>query len=321
MPAMFAALNTGKVGHALDLRTPEDQEKLRELFAKADVVLEGFRPGVAARLGCSAEQVHAVNPGVVYCSISAYGQDGPLRDVPGHDLNAQALAGVCAMGRDAAGRPHGLALPIADLSAATNAVASIVAALYARARDGEGRTLDVAMLDGAVSWASVWASVDPAADARDRVPRGARRLLGGWFERLDRERLHAMPHYNCFRCADGRWIALGIVDEKHFWTELCAALGLKRFAGLPIPARVALGPVIRRVLAARFRGRSARAWVDELAGRGIPVSPVLSPEDALDHPQVRARMVGPSGRLRAPLAGAREVEGAIPPDPRPHRSS
>jgi crotonobetainyl-CoA:carnitine CoA-transferase CaiB-like acyl-CoA transferase len=313
MPGLFAALNRGKHGVTLDLQTEAGKEGLRELIAKADVVLEGFRPGVAARLGCAPADVHAVNPRVVYCSISAWGQDGPLREVPGHDLNAQAVAGVCHLARDGRDRPHGLALPVADLSAATNAVASITAALYARSRDGKGRVLDVAMLDGAVSWASVWGrGVDLAGDTAERMPSGARRVAAGFLKRLDRERLHAMPHYACYRCADGRWVAVGVVDERHFWTALCEGLGLGRLAGLPMPARVALGPVLKRVLSARFRSRTAAAWVEDLAARGVPISPVLSPEEALDHPQVRARMVSPDGTLRSPLAGAAPVTGEVP---------
>ncbi|MEQ1505263.1 MAG: CoA transferase, partial [Myxococcota bacterium] len=152
MPKLFATLNRGKRGVTVDLTTEAGKARLNALLAGADVVLEGFRPGVADRLGCGAAEVRARHPRIVYCSISTWGQTGPLRDLPGHDLNAQALSGVCHLGRDAAGHPHGLPLPVADLSAAMSAVASITAALVGRAADGQGRTLDVAMLDGAVSW-------------------------------------------------------------------------------------------------------------------------------------------------------------------------
>lgn len=321
MPGLFASLNRGKSSVTLDLRAEEDRAALRDLFARADVVLEGFRPGVAARLGCSAADVHAVNPRAVYCSISAFGQDGPLRDLPGHDLNAQALSGACHLGRDRSGAPHGLPLPVADLSAATHAVAGITAALYARTRHGRGAVLDVAMLDGAVSWSALWGlGVDLADDARRALPPAARTAAGRWLERLDRERLHALPHYGCFRCADGRWIAVGVVDEGHFWSALCDAVGLGRFGRLPMPARVVLGPVLRRLLALRLRRRSSEAWLSELAGRGIPVTPVLTPAEALDHPQVRARMVGPDGAVRPPLPGARFPTGEVPRRSPPSRA-
>jgi crotonobetainyl-CoA:carnitine CoA-transferase CaiB-like acyl-CoA transferase len=303
MPGLFSMLNEGKRSVSVDLSTEEGRATVYELFLQADVVLEGFRPGVAQRLGVSAEHAHRVNDKLVYCSISAWGQDGPLRDVPGHDLNAQAVAGVCHLARDARGRPHGLALPVADLGASMSAVSSIVAALYARERDGRGRVLDVAMLDAAVSWASLWGEgVDLAQDARRALPGRGRRLLRGLLERLDRERLHALPHYEVYRCSDGRFLAIGIVDEKHFWKTLCEELGAPRMARLPLPARAALGPLLKRWIAQKLAQAPAASWLDRLVKRGLPVSEVLSPADARWHPQVRHRLVGPDGRLRAPVA-------------------
>lgn len=318
MPRLFELLNTGKRGVVLDLSREDERKRLHELFSTADVVLEGFRPGVAARLGCSAADAHRINPRLVYCSISAYGQDGPLRDLPGHDLNTQALGGVCHLGRDAREHPHGLPIPIADLSAAMSAVTAITAALYARTRDGRGRVLDTAMLDGAVSWANVWGEgVDLAGDARRRLPPSVRRLAGRWLARLDRERLHALPHYGVYRCADGRWISVGIVHEPHFWKAFCEVLGSPRLAKLPVPARTTLGPVLKRWIALRLRSAPAETWLRALGERGVPVSPVLTPRDALHHPQVAHRMVGPSGQVRAPVAGAGFMEGTIPPLERP----
>jgi crotonobetainyl-CoA:carnitine CoA-transferase CaiB-like acyl-CoA transferase len=315
MPGLFSMLNAGKRSVFVDLSTEEGRSSVHELFQKADVVLEGFRPGVAQRLGVSAEQARQVNERLIYCSISAWGQDGPLRDVPGHDLNAQALAGVCHLARDARGVPHGLPLPVADLGAAMSAVSSIVAALYARERDGQGRVLDVAMLDAAVSWASVWGEgVDLAEDARRALPRG-RRLLSRLLDRLDRERLHALPHYEVYRCSDGRFLAIGIVDEKHFWKALCEELGSPRMAGLPLPARAMLGPLLKRWVAQKLGQAPAASWYDRLVQRGLPVSEVLSPTDARWHPQVRHRLVGPDGRLRAPLAGALPTTGEVPGPP------
>lgn len=313
MPRLFELLNAGKRGVTLDLRDEPDRERLRELFATADVVLEGFRPGVAARLGCSAADAHRVNERLVYCSISAYGQDGPLRDLPGHDLNTQALSGVCHLGRDAREHPHGLALPVADLSAAMSAVASITSALYARTRDGRGRVLDVAMLDGPVSWANVWGrGVDLAGDAERSLPPSMRRWAGRLVARLDRERLHALPHYGVFRCADDRWISVGIVHESHFWKAFCEILGSRRMAKLPVAARTTLGPVLRRWIALRLRRSPAETWLRTFAERGVPVSPVLTPEEALKHPQVVHRMVDADGRVRAPLPGAGFVTGPVP---------
>ncbi len=310
MPALFEMLNEGKDSVRLDLREPDQQERLLSLIDEADVLVEGFRPGVAARLGCGPEAALARNPRLVYCSISAYGQTGPRRDEPGHDLNAQALAGLCMLNRDASERPHGLSVPVADLSASMNAVSSIVAALYARERDGRGRVLDVAMVDGALSWATVWGEgVDLAAEARERTPPGlgplARRLL---LDRIDREGLHALPHYDVYRCRDGAWLALGVVDEKHFWRALCDVLELRRLARLPMPARTALGPVLKRLFARRLRRRNRADWVERLGAAGVPATPVLTSAEARRDPHLRARLVDERGRVRAPVSLAQATE-------------
>ncbi|MEZ4235647.1 MAG: CaiB/BaiF CoA-transferase family protein [Myxococcota bacterium] len=316
---LFAALNEGKRVVTLDLRAEDGKRELEALVRRADVVLEGFRPGVAARLGCDAAAVHAVNPDAVFCSISAWGQEGPLRDLPGHDLNAQALAGVCHLGRSDDEHPHGLPLPVADLSASMAAVASIVAELYAReqrraAGQAAAVALDVAMVDAVVSWAHTWSRVDLAADAARRMPGRARAVAGRWLQRLDRPRLHALPHYDVFRCADGRYLALGLVDEQHFWRALCEALGAPRLGRLKMPTRLLLAPALRRMIALRLRTASAEAWFERLGRAGVPTSPVLTPDEALRHPQIAARMVAPSGRVRAPLAQRRVVPRPIPAD-------
>src|SRR5690606_39053533 len=154
---LFDIVNAGKKSIVLDLKTEADRARLDALLPHVDVVLEGFRPGVMGSLGAGPEHALARNPRLVYCSMSGYGQDGPYREYPGHDLNFQALTGVCHMMRDADGQPHGCALPIADLSSGLSAVASITAALFGRERDGRGRHIDVALTDTVLSWAYAWA--------------------------------------------------------------------------------------------------------------------------------------------------------------------
>ncbi|HHO51932.1 MAG TPA: CoA transferase [Deltaproteobacteria bacterium] len=318
MPTLFEAINRGKDSVVLDLKQPGDRERLLQQVGHADVFIEGFRPGVADRLGCGAPIVQAHNPRIVYCSISAFGQRGPRRDQPGHDLNAQALAGLCHLARDPSGRPHGLPIPVADLSASMSAVASICAALYARDRgesDRPGALLDVAMVDTALSWASIWSDgVDLAASARRAIPPGmdplARRLL---LERLDRQRLHALPHYEVFRCRDGAWLAIGVVDERHFWTSLCEALGLRRLSGLSMSARTVLSPVIKRLFALSLRRRPRDTWLERFEAEGLPVCAVLTPAEARADPHLRGRLVDPRGRLRAPVAGGIGLSHDAPP--------
>ena len=243
----------------------------------------------------------------------AFGQDGPRRNEPGHDLNAQALTGAAWLARDAQGRPQGLPLPIADLSASMAAVSSICAALYRREQTGEGDYLDVAMVDTVLSWTHLWSSgVDLAGAAQEHIPPSleplARRALT---ERLDRERLRALPHYTTYPCRDGEWIALGIVDERKFWVALCEVLGIRRFSGLSIPMRAALSPVLKPILRWLIRRHPRDYWLERMGAADLPVTPVLSPRDALQDVHIASRLVKGED-LRAPLAGSSFVEGPAP---------
>jgi len=301
---LFAQLNRGKRSVVLDLRDEASRPAVEALLGWADVLVEGFRPGVMDRLGVGWEAAQAVNERLIYCSISAFGQQGPRRDEPGHDLNLQALAGVCHLERDARDRPRGTALPVADLSAAMAATTSICAALAARGPDRPGRYLDVAMSDAVLSWSVLWSTgVDLAAPVRSSpVPEPLTRSL---VDRLDRERLFALPHYGLFRCRDGRWLALGIVDERHFWEALCGAVGLRAFARVSLPARILGGSALRGMLRAVFRTRDRATWLERLQDAGVPATPVLAPREAIDDAQVRARGLVRGGDVRVPLPGAR----------------
>lgn len=314
MEPFFSMVNRGKRSIVLDLRAPESRAPLEALVRWADVIVEGFRPGVMARLGCDFERARALNPRIVYCSISAYGQEGPLRDHPGHDLNLQAVSGVCHLERDVEGTPRGTMLPIADLSSSLLAVSSICAAL-AQGRD-EARYLDIAMADGALSWSSVWGrGVDLAADAKRGLGSGAvvdvlTRPLVAF---LERAKLYAMPHYGVFQARCGRWLSLGIVDEAHFWKALALELDLAPLAKLPMSARIAAGPALRPLVARRIKRRDRETWLACFEARGIPASPVLTPEEAANDRQVQARgLVDQRGWMRAPLPHAVHPSGGAP---------
>lgn len=284
---LFDIVNSGKKSIVLDLKTEADRARLARLLPHADVLLEGFRPGVMEALGAGPRQALARNPALVYCSLSGYGQSGPYRDYPGHDINFQALTGVCHMLRDAAEHPFGCALPIADLSSGLAAVASISAALYGRERDGHGRHIDIALTDTVLSWAYVWSEGLTPSDAKlsNSLPPLRRWLdaritsapqphpllepaarwlahpnatttadrVGHWLEgtaawrNLVRLRLHALPHYALYRTADARWISVGIVDEHKFWAALLDGLSL------PAPLRTALAaiPLAARVITSK----------------------------------------------------------------------
>lgn len=289
-PELFRRVNAGKEAVRLDLSDPADIERCWALLATADVVLEGFRPGKLAKLGFGAEAVRARHPGLIYASLTAYGQQGPRRDEPGHDLNAQALSGVLSLG---GGPPEGLPIPVADLSAAMDAAFRITAALRARDAAGEGAVLDIAMLDTLSEWAELWGEgIRLDAMARQVLPQGSERLAGRFLQRLRDEGIHSLPHYHTFRCRDGRWLALGIVDEGRFWAALCRELGLPGLDRLPMGARAALGPQLRRVVALRLATRSRRTWLKRLVAAGVPVTPVHDLAEARAEPQRQGRGIG-----------------------------
>lgn len=305
----FAMVNRGKRSVVLDLRDEASRPALEALVRWADVLIDGFRPGVMARLGCDFERASALNPRLVYCSISAFGQEGPLREHPGHDLNLQALAGVCHLERDAAGVPRGSVIPMADLSTSLVAVSGIAAALLAREKDGRGRYLDVAMADAVLSWANVWGlGIDVAGRTDRELSRGgpvAKRLARPFVAHLERLKLYAMPQYGVYRCKGGGHLSIGIVDEAHFWKALCDVLELGPVAKIPVPGLVAAGPVVRPLIARRLRRDTAERWCEKMRAAGVPAWPVRTPAEAAREPQVAARgLADARGWMRSPLPGA-----------------
>jgi crotonobetainyl-CoA:carnitine CoA-transferase CaiB-like acyl-CoA transferase len=265
-PEIFASVARGKRSVVLDLRTDAGRARALELAADADVVCESWRPGVADRLGVGYDAVVAVNPAVVYCSLSGFGQDGPMRDVPGHDLNFQAIAGAVA---PRAGEvPHVPRLPVADLEGGTVCAVLICAAWARRQTTGEGERIDVAMAD-VVAW---WVG-----------PRSGTALEGS------EERRAGSPGYGVFRTADDRWIALGVLGEARLWDGICRALGLDDLVGLSFADRLARQPEVDGAIAAAVAQLTGDDAVARLVAAGAPVTPVLSPEEATAHPQLAGR--------------------------------
>lgn len=310
---MFSLVNRGKRSVVLDLRDPAAHGARDALLAWSDVVVEGFRPGVMERLGAGFEATCALSPDVIYASISAYGQSGPRVEQPAHDLNLQALTGVCHTERDGRG-PRGLVLPVADLSTSLAAVAAITTALAGSTRPVH---LDLSMADATLSWSELWgegvdlgAPVHAAKGRRMALLRGALRPL---LERLRRDKLFVLPHYGVFATRDGKHLALGIVDEGKFWRAMCGVLGLPGVASLPLPARALLGPGLRRVVAARLRTRTRSDWLTRFEAAGVPATAVTSVEEARSEPQFQHReLFDGHGRVRAPVPGAAHVNGQAP---------
>lgn len=208
----FVLLNRGKRSVTLDLKTQEDQARLRPLLARADVLVEQFRPGVMARLGLGYEAVAAINPRIVYCSISGYGQTGPKRDRAGHDLNYQGDAGMLALSHGRQDDPSVPPALVADIGAgAYPAVINILLALAERERTGRGRYLDVAMADNLFPFL-YWSLGQGAA-------------TGAWPGNADALVTGGSPRYRLYPTADGRQAAVATVEDR-FWAKFCDAVGL-----------------------------------------------------------------------------------------------
>ncbi len=274
-PGLFGVLNAGKRSAAVDLKDAAGREAVLMLAAGADAVIEGFRPGVVAKLGVDDAVVRRVNPSVVYCSISGYGQTGSLVHVPGHDVNYQAWAGGLEP-RSATEAPVEGRLPIADLAAGGYAAMAICAALLRRERTGEGESIDVGMADLIASW------VGPVTPELADVERPA----GG------------MPGYGTFRTGDGGWVALGVIVEDHFWTKLMGALGFDDVVSLGLAERVARTTELNGRIAAAIARRDRDELVADLMAAGVPVSPILSQAEMLQVGHFRDRGLvvrGPDG--------------------------
>jgi len=267
-------LNRGKKSVTLNLKSAEGQEIFRKMAAIADVVVEGFRPGVVKRLGVEYESLSAANPGLVYCSISGYGQTGPMRDVAGHDINYISYAGVLgACGRK--GEPPTLPpVQIGDLfGGAMMALSGIVMALLERERTGKGRAIDVSMTDGSLA---MLALVAPAVLAGEMVPERGNMILTGMF-----------PCYEAYRCADGEYVSVGPL-EAWFWKGFVAAVGCTHLADLQYAAGEE-GTRVKAELSKAFAARTRDEWVRAFEGKDVCLSPVLSVTEALSHPNTLAR--------------------------------
>ncbi|RME23919.1 MAG: CoA transferase [Deltaproteobacteria bacterium] len=288
--AWFAALNAGKESIALDLSADAEREALLGLLAHADVLVEGYRPGVMARLGLAPDRLVERFPRLIVASLSGFGQDGPLRDRPGHDLGYAGLTGALALGARHDGVPDPPELQLADVAGgALTGALSIAAALVARARTGRGRWLDVSLTDGLL--ALVGPHLAATACGSPPVP-GGEALTGG------------LPFYRMYRCADGGIVAVAALEPK-FQEALRA--GLRDALGREVELTV-------EDLAAAFATRPRDQWATALAD--ACVTPVLEPAEVLEHPLHRARgsIVGEGAgrRVRPPFPGAGR-EAAMPP--------
>ena len=295
MSGRFLAINRGKRSVALDLKQPAAKDAFVRMAARADVVVESFRPGVMDKLGLGYAQLAAANPRLVMCSISGYGQTGPYRERAGHDLNYIGLAGVLAMGGHAGGAPMLPGVQIADLAGgALWGATAVLGALVGRERTGQGAHLDISMCEGALA---LLAAELGNLDAGAHPTRGVETLNGG------------LANYGVYRTKDGRYLSVGALEPK-FYIALGQAIGR--------PANVAeiVGDAraqarVRAELADIFATRTAAEWQDVLARHDCCVEVVIEPDELPAHPLHRARDVffeidggegvGPVHQVRTPV--------------------
>jgi len=269
----FLLLNRNKKSLTLNLKSPAGREIFQKLAATADVVLEGFRPGVARRLGIDYETLRALNPGLVYCSLTGYGQDGPYARRAGHDINYIGYAGALGLTGRAGGEPALPGVQIADLGGgALMAAAGILLALLARVKTGCGQYVDVAMLDGVVSWLPIAAGHYFAGGDAQR--RGETRLTGRY------------ACYDVYRTADGAYLALGALEEQ-FWAEICRYFGREEF--IPWQFVDEKQPLLRAFLREQFAARTRAQWEEVLSSLDACLSPVLELSEVFSDAQVLHR--------------------------------
>jgi alpha-methylacyl-CoA racemase len=269
--ALFLALNRGKRSIRADLKTDGGKDVLVALARGADVLVESFRPGVLERLGVGYERLARENPGLVYCAITGYGQDGPNRDRSGHDINYLALNGLLGLTGNADGPPVQSASQIADVGGgAMMAVVGILMALRERERSGQGQLVDCSMFDGSLSWLAMVAA---EALAGGRVARRGELMLAG-----------GIVCYRPYACADG-YVAIGALEPK-FWTAFCTGVGREDLIdhAFDPPCSDA-----HRTLCEIFAARTRAQWRDFASQHDCCLEPVLGLDEALESELVASR--------------------------------
>ena len=268
-------INRNKEHMSLNLKTEQGREIFFRLIKKADVVLEGFRPGVVDRLGVDYKTVRSVNPRVVYCSISGYGQTGPYRDRVGHDANYLSYAGVLNLIGEPDRPPSIPGVQIADIAGGgMNAAIGILLALIAREKTGQGQYIDISMTDGMVGFL-------PAVMFFHK-------LTGREPKRADTILSHRYPCYNTYETADGRFLSIGAVENR-FWKQLCQTLGVPEYASLQYDDR--RRQEILDFMRTTFKKKTLAEWEVELGNLDICWGPVQTLAEVLDDPLFREREV------------------------------
>ncbi|WP_305097685.1 CaiB/BaiF CoA transferase family protein [Croceibacterium aestuarii] len=289
MSPPFIAANVGKKSVALDLKDPKELEIARAIIERSDVMIENFRPGVIARLGLAYEAVRETNPGIVYCSVSGYGQSGPQRDWPAIDNIVQATAGMMMLSGGEGEPPVRVGFPIVDTLAGQTAALAILSAIIQRQNTGEGAYIDVSMFDATLSFMT--SAITPYL------------VTGQAMKRMGNTGYSGLPTASLFICRDERQVSLGIVQENQFaaFAKLVDRedwLSDERFA--TPAARRANFELVHDELARTFATRDAADWEAELSAKGIPCGMIRTVNEAVD-------LASDASLLHVPIPGIPQI--------------
>lgn len=271
---MFHSLNRNKKSVTLDLKTDEGKDQFFQMVGKADVVVESFRPGVMKRLGLDFPVLEKINPRLIYCAISGYGQTGPYAEMPGHDINYISYAGLLKLMGEKDGKPIVPAVQVADLAGgAYPAVTGILLALLEREKSGKGQFIDISMMDGVIS---LLQSTLPNYLMKN-IPskRGEQMLSGG------------LACYEVYQTKDGRWLAVGALEMK-FWRVFCQKIGKPEWIAL-LNEQDEVQYKLKHDIQNVIYTKTLEEWMDIFDDAEACVSPVLNFAELVNHPQVQAR--------------------------------
>lgn len=300
--ASHAYLNRNKRSLALDLKQPQALEVVKQLLQDHDILLEQFRPGVMDRLGLGYEALKAINPRLIYVSITGYGQTGPYKDRAGHDINYLALAGLASYtGREDSG-PLPLGIQAADIAGGSlHGVIGLLAAVIARQHTGQGQHLDVSMTDCAFSLNAL---------------AGAGYLACGVEPGREEQMLNGGSFYDYYRSRDGRWMSVGSL-EPNFMQQLCTALGRPELAAQGLSPRPEQQQALKQALQVEFEKRDYSELCELFGVIDACVEPVLNLSEAVAHPQLQARQLvtqvpRADGTTQAQMACPLKFSGGLP---------
>lgn len=271
--ARFYTVNRNKKSITLDLKKEAGKDVFKCLAAKCDVVVDQFRPGVMDKMGLGYEDLKTINPGLIYCAITGYGLDGPMRDAAGHDLNYLSLSGITEVNGAYQGMPAMCGAQIADIAGGTlHSVIAILLALRSREQTGQGQLCDISMLDGSVSLLAY--TLGEWSATRQIPQRGNDLLTGGY------------AFYQIYATSDSKYVSLGAVEDK-FFAEFCQKIGRPEFASQQWNKDAQRGLI--EEIGAIFKEKTRDEWMAFFADSDICFTPILNLEEVCEHPQVQAR--------------------------------